>query len=153
MKWLSTNQNLLYPPLIPCLELNSLGSGVLRISVPFIWRICLAKYVDYALSGTIYFQSGRPMSNRLFNRIQTNTPCNFFLYGKLFSLVGILTGTVAYRTPGRKDLTKVDRHFSAWHFIVSNCYKNLASWLLAITYYLMYMYEPLFYSKFSLNWL
>lgn len=61
----------------------------------------------------MYFQSGRPMSNRLFNRIQTNTPCNFFLYGKLFSLVGILTGTVAYRTPGRKDLTKVDRHFSA----------------------------------------
>ena len=53
------------------------------------------------------------MSNRLFNRIQTNTPCNFFLYGKLSSLVGILTGTVAYRTPGRKDLTKVDRHFSA----------------------------------------
>ena len=111
-------------------------------------------YVDYALSGTIYFQSGRPMPNRLFNRIQSNTPCNFFLYGKLFSLVvGILAGTVAYRTPGRKDLTKVDRHFSEWHFIVSNCYKNLASWLLAITYYLMYMYEPLFYSKFSLNWL
>ena len=54
------------------------------------------------------------MPNRLFNRIQSNTPCNFFLYGKLFSLVvGILAGTVAYRTPGRKDLTKVDRHFSA----------------------------------------
>ena len=53
------------------------------------------------------------MSNRLFNRIQSNTPCNFFLYGKLFSLVGILTGTVAYRNTGRKDLTEVDRHFSA----------------------------------------
>lgn len=53
------------------------------------------------------------MSNRLFNRIQSNTPCNFFLYGKLFSLVGILTGTVAYRNTGRNDLTEVDRHFSA----------------------------------------
>lgn len=73
----------------------------------------LLKYVDYALSGTIYFQSGRPMPTRLFNRIQSNTPCNFFLYRKLFSLVGILAGTVAYRTPGRKDLTKADRHFSA----------------------------------------
>ena len=61
----------------------------------------------------MYFQSGRPMSNRLFNRIQSNTPCNFFLYGKLFSLVGILTGTVAYRNTGRKDLTEVYRHFSA----------------------------------------
>lgn len=53
------------------------------------------------------------MPNRLFNRIQGNTPCNFFLYGKLFSFVGILAGTVAYRTPGLKDLTKVDSHFSA----------------------------------------
>lgn len=64
------------------------------------------KYVDYALSGTIYFQCGRPMPNRLFNRIQSNTPGNFVLYGKLFSFVGILARTVAYRTPGRKDLPK-----------------------------------------------
>lgn len=51
------------------------------------------------------------MPNRLFNRIQSNTPCNFFLYGKLFSLVGILAGTVAYRTPGRKDCCELLQKF------------------------------------------
>ena len=91
VKWLCMNQILLYPPLIPCLELKQfreLGYFVF----PFHSYDVFVLLNTSALSGTLFSVWS--------TRIQRNTPCNFFLVRKaFFCFVGIL----AYRIPDRKD--------------------------------------------------